>query len=235
MIKSLAETSKYCKPECYRAAKPSKKIKYICQHCGKICYATKGRGSKYCSNTCKGMGRRKRIKKTCPVCGERFYIRMSHINKKKCCSTSCSRKHNIGEKHPNYKGGQKASKKRSYNKLKHDLKYRLNARIRNGIHGCLKISVKAGRRWEDLVGYSWEQLKIRLQYTMPKGYTWDDFMTGKLHVDHIRPINSFDFSVPEDLQFQQCWALSNLQLLPASENIRKGAKYPYSYQTSLSM
>ena len=45
------------------------------------------------------------------------------------------------------------------------------------------------------------------------------------HIDHIRPVSSFYFTKIEDKEFKECWALSNLQPLWASENCSKGANF----------
>jgi hypothetical protein len=67
-----------------------------------------------------------------------------------------------------------------------------------------------------------EQLEKRLRSTMPAGYTWQDFMSGALHIDHVLPVDAFEYERPTDPGFIACWALSNLQLLPAADNLRKG-------------
>ena len=120
------------------------------------------------------------------------------------------------------------------NKRKTDLKFNLNHRMRNAIYLALKGN-KAGRKWESLVGYTVKGLKRHLQKTMPKGYNWQDFMEGKLHIDHIIPISVFNFTKPEDFDFKRCWALENLQLLPAKENIRKSNKLIKPFQPTLKL
>ena len=117
-------------------------------------------------------------------------------------------------------------------KRKTDLKYSFNNRISRAIAKALKGN-KAGRRWENLVGYTVDDLIKRLKKTMPKGYTWNDYINGKLHIDHYFPISIFNFNKPEDYDFQRCWALKNLRLLPAKENIRKKAKLEKPFQLAL--
>jgi len=105
---------------------------------------------------------------------------------------------------------------------KTDLKFNLNYRIRKVLSDCLKgKEAKAGRAWQTLVGYTLNDLLKRLKLTMPLGYTWQDYLKGKLHIDHIIPIRAFIFKKPEDEEFKQCWSLHNLRLLPAKENISK--------------
>ena len=102
------------------------------------------------------------------------------------------------------------------------LKYRVNSNIHKAIWKSLKGN-KMGRRWESLVNYTLNDLKKRLNKTMPEDNTWNDFMEGNLHIDHILPIKLFQFKTPEDKEFKQCWSLYNLRLLPAKENLSKNA------------
>lgn len=90
-------------------------------------------------------------------------------------------------------------------------------------------------RWEKLVGYNSDKLIQRLKETMPNGYGWDDVLTGKLHIDHIIPVSAFNITSPNDIDFKKCYALTNLRLLPASENLRKHAKLNEPFQPSLAM
>lgn len=93
--------------------------------------------------------------------------------------------------------------------------------------------LRKGKRWSALAGYSIDELRRHLAKTMPSGYTWDDYIAGRLHVDHIVPISVFNYSSPDDVDFKRCWAMKNLQLLPARENISKGAKLLTPFQPSL--
>jgi len=68
---------------------------------------------------------------------------------------------------------------------------------------------------------------------MPRGYVWDDYMNGKLHIDHKIPVSVFNFNKTQDIDFKKCWALKNLQLLPAIENIKKNNKLNKHFQPSL--
>ena len=115
---------------------------------------------------------------------------------------------------------------------KTDLKYNLNHRMGNAIFKALKGN-KNGRKWETLIGYSLNNLIRRLKKTMPEGYTWADYLEGKLHLDHIIPKSVFNYDTPEHPDFKHCWALNNLQLLPAKENIIKDVKLEKPFQPAL--
>jgi len=118
------------------------------------------------------------------------------------------------------------------NRRKTDLKYNINRKVGGEIYKSLKRN-KNGWHWEIIVGYTIKNLIEHLRKTMPDGYTWQDFLNGKLHMDHIIPISVFNFNDPEHPDFKKCWALENLCLLPAEENLRKNAKLTEPFQPAL--
>ena len=120
------------------------------------------------------------------------------------------------------------------NRKRTNLKHNLTCKMRLAIWHSLKGN-KKGRHWENLVGYTLKDLIRRLKRTMPKGYTWKDFMEGKLHIDHIIPIKVFNFTKSEHIGFKRCWALKNLQLLLAKENNIKRAKLDKPFQSALQL
>jgi len=109
------------------------------------------------------------------------------------------------------------------NRLRIDLKFNLSHRIKKSIWETLNRN-KNGNHWENIVGYTLKSLIKRLKTTIPKRYSWQDFLNGKLQIDHIIPIRAFVFDSPEDEEFKQCWSLGNLRLLPTEENILKKDK-----------
>ena len=115
------------------------------------------------------------------------------------------------------------------NRRSGNLKVNLSERTSNAIRRALKDE-KKGKHWEDLVGYTLVDLKKHLEKTLPEGYTWQE-----CHIDHIIPISAFNFTVPEHIDFKRCWALSNLRLLPARENIIKSNKLLRPFQPSLAV
>lgn len=99
---------------------------------------------------------------------------------------------------------------------------RMRTRLRQGVKRGLRNpdakSVTFSR-----IGYSVQDLVGRLESTMPSDASWSDFMNGRLHIDHIRPLASFDLS--DESQIIEAYALSNLQLLWARDNIRKNSMW----------
>jgi len=135
----------------------------------------------------------------------------------------------------NYKKIKKYHRIHHRDKYKTNLKFNLNKKISCLIRQTLIKGNKAGRHWETLVGYTVSDLIKRLKKTMPKGYNWNDYINGVLEIDHIIPISVFNFTKPEHIDFKRCWALSNLRLLPAKENLSKSNKLSKPFQPTLKL
>ena len=103
---------------------------------------------------------------------------------------------------------------KSKNRLSHSIGSRISRSLAAGKSGC---------HWEELVDFTIDGLIAHLESQFQPGMTWDNY--GEWHIDHIRPIASFDFTSYEDLEFKECWALDNLQPLWAKDNTRKGSKH----------
>jgi len=67
-----------------------------------------------------------------------------------------------------------------------------------------------------------EQSRLLLNKIFNLNCTQLDVIQDDFHIDHIRPISSFKYTSADDEDFKKCWALSNLQWLPADVNMSKG-------------
>lgn len=104
-----------------------------------------------------------------------------------------------------------------------DPKYKLGRCTRTALWTCLKErNVAKYRSTFKLLGYSIEELMIHLEALFTVGMTWDNY--GEWHVDHKIPMNSFQFESTDDIEFKECWKLSNLQPLWGPDNLTKGTK-----------
>ena len=101
-----------------------------------------------------------------------------------------------------------------------DLKYKINGRVSSSMSKSLK-GKNNGRYWEGVVGYNKIDLKKHLIKTIPKEYVWNDYLGGKLQIDHIIPKRAFIFDSVKDKEFKQCWSLRNLRLLTKRDNMIK--------------
>ena len=98
------------------------------------------------------------------------------------------------------------------------LKHRMSTRLRSALR-----EKKAGRSWETLLGYTLLDLITHLETRFTDGMTWERFHKGEIHIDHIRPISMYQIEAEGDAAFKDCWALSNLQPLWASDHRKKSA------------
>lgn len=70
-------------------------------------------------------------------------------------------------------------------------------------------------------GFTGRQLKAHLMSLMPNGWTFADY-GDKWEIDHIVPVSAFEYESPDDPEYKECWALSNLRPLCKFENRAKG-------------
>ena len=72
----------------------------------------------------------------------------------------------------------------------------------------------------DSTGETLSRIFLALKSQFSKYMNWKNY--GKWHVDHIRPVDSFDLKKIN--QQLECFHYTNLQRLWAQENLRKGTK-----------
>lgn len=124
-------------------------------------------------------------------------------------------------------------KNREYSRKQYStLQGRLNDSMRVMMRRSLN-GKKAGRKWEQLAGYTVTQLEKHLKGKFTENMTWELFLKGEIHIDHIIPKSVFNYEKPEDEDFKKCWALKNLQPLWAKDNLSKHAKLNKHFQPSL--
>lgn len=115
--------------------------------------------------------------------------------------------------------GECAERQRSYRRARYqgDPAYAMVARLRSRLRDALNGKAKPTSTME-LVGCSAEKLCAWIEMHFAEGMTWEN--RGKWHIDHIRPVASF-----EDPADPACWHWSNLQPLWAEDNLRKGDSF----------
>jgi hypothetical protein len=106
-------------------------------------------------------------------------------------------------------------------KIWYVIKTRVSARLRSNLAGS---GGKARRSAESLLGYTIEELSRHIERQFTKGMTWDKFMDGEIHIDHIIPVAFLKPAEINSDEFRACWALSNLQPLWAKDNREKSDK-----------
>ncbi|MBB4192796.1 hypothetical protein [Rhizobium aethiopicum] len=233
---SCKNARKMASDAAYRADNKSPPRRYLCERCG-VEGECNGRAThKFCEE-CKVIVRRERGRHqdatrrprtiigfivSCEGCGDGF--ERKHASQVLC--KPCAKKAGAERSKTwvvDNRDKVRASAKR-YNDAKRStpkghLEWTMRAAVRRAIGG----SLKAGKRTFDILGYTVDELKDHLERQFTEGMSWDNY--GDWHIDHIRPLASFEYSTPECLQFKMAWCLSNLQPLWGSENMSKGAKF----------
>lgn len=100
-----------------------------------------------------------------------------------------------------------------------DPNYRLASVLRRRLRAALKNDAKVGSA-VTLLGCTPSEAWDHLESLFTEGMTRENH--GEWHIDHVRPLSSFDLTDPE--QLAAACHYTNLQPMWAIENIRKGAK-----------
>lgn len=101
---------------------------------------------------------------------------------------------------------------------KTDVRYKLYTGLRTRLNVAIKANVKSGSAVRDL-GCSIPELKAHLERLWQPGMTWENWAINGWHIDHIRPLASFDLSDPA--QLKRACHFTNLQPLWAVDNWHK--------------
>lgn len=123
----------------------------------------------------------------------------------------------------------KAISRRKYEKHRNDIHYKLKNSISGSIYRRLKsrLSSKNNKSTFSFLPYTIEELKHHLEKLFQSGMTWENYGQFGWHIDHRKPDISFNYTSVNDKEFQECWALKNLQPLWWQDNLRKGSKLNY--------
>jgi len=186
----------------------------------KIC--SKCKKEKELTEFCKDNSRRDGLSAWCRECKKEFMKKYRIKNKEKI--KVYNKEYRLEDKEKT----KERDKKYHINRRENNLSYNLNGRMKTAIRIALKHN-KAGRHWEDLVGYSRQELKQHLEKQFIEGMTWELFMQGKIHIDHYIPQSVYSFTTAEEQDFKNCWGLKNLQPLWASDNLSKHNSLPADF------
>lgn len=114
-----------------------------------------------------------------------------------------------------------------YNRRAKKILSTVEGKLNNIMRMTIKYSLDGNKNnvaWHSLVPYTTEELKTHLESQFKEGMNWDNHTKFGWHIDHVRPITSFNITSPEDDEFKKCWSLENLQPLWWHENLKKQNK-----------
>ena len=109
-----------------------------------------------------------------------------------------------------------------YNKYHEDLNYRLTKLLRGRLHKYLKKGVRPSKAVHFL-GCSLDELRLYIEGQFLEGMSWSNWSKDGWHIDHIRPLTSFDLT--DEKQLLEAVNYKNLQPLWAEDNWKKNRFY----------
>jgi len=129
--------------------------------------------------------------------------------------------HNKDKLKINYESYKHIKNERKKERFKCDINYKLKEILRSRIRNVIKKNKKAGSAVKDL-GCTVEEFKTYLESKFQPGMTWENHGLNGWHIDHIKPLASFDLTNRQ--QFLEACHYTNLQPLWAKDNIIKSDK-----------
>ena len=196
-------------------------------------------GEKYCSHG--------RVKSYCKECVNQRRREYYQIHKESDTTNSLARYHYNSQdpdfrsrrnarqrefakeytKRPETKVLLAAAHKRYVAKMSHRMSRRLSFQVWYSLRLVLnKSDKKNGRHWQDLVGWTTEQLMAHLEVKFTDGMTWDNYGGDSgWQIDHITPRTWFKIQAVGDDEFKKCWSLDNLQPKWLKDNASKGNRF----------
>jgi len=106
-------------------------------------------------------------------------------------------------------------------KYKTDIQFKLSHNLRSRLCKAINRNQKKGSAVDDL-GCTVEQLKQHLESKFLPGMSWDNWTVDGWHIDHIKPLDSFDLT--DRNQLLEACHYTNLQPLWANDNLVKSNK-----------
>lgn len=228
-LKKEKRQSKFCCHSCYlsyrsKNVKPQKeKISNTCIKCSKQLTSRKKK-SKVCSN-CKNKTKDPE-EKTCALCNS-IFLDKSRSKNAKYCSRRCNIKagcirYSLKVKNGYYPTPPKRNRKIYRKQLyRNNINFKLSIVLRTRLNCAIKSNHKNSSAII-LLGCSISYFKAYLESKFLPGMTWENWTIDGWHIDHIKPLSSFDLTNEDELK--QACHYTNLQPLWAKSNLTKSNK-----------
>lgn len=119
-----------------------------------------------------------------------------------------------------YREANREKVRESGRKHRRTPKRRIILNLRNRLREFLRQKIG---KTKNIFGTTPDGLRQHISSQFAEGMTWENY--GKWHIDHIRPLASFDLNIKEHVLAASHY--TNLRPLWANENIKKGAAWPH--------
>lgn len=103
-----------------------------------------------------------------------------------------------------------------------DVQFKIGLCLRRRLYMAIKGMHRSGIAVREL-GCSIPEFKAYIEAKFDEGMTWDNWSKDGWHLDHIKPLQRFDLTSPEQLRI--ACHFTNLQPLWSFDNCSKGSKY----------
>jgi hypothetical protein len=107
-------------------------------------------------------------------------------------------------------------------KMMLDPAFRIKKNLRGRVYVALKRGIKSAST-VTLLGCSVDEFIAYFQSLFTEGMTWEEYLAGNIHIDHIKPCKLFDLTKEEEQK--ACFHYTNLQPLWKIDNLIKGVSY----------
>lgn len=119
------------------------------------------------------------------------------------------------------KAYREANRDKRNERYRTDVEFKISHNLRCRLREALKRNYKNGSAVKDL-GCTISQLKTYLESKFQPGMTWDNYGYYGWHIDHIKPLASFNLT--DRKQLLDACHYTNLQPLWATDNLSKNDK-----------
>ena len=190
----------------------------ICIHCGKS-YLPNSNRQKYCKN-CKNIQQLsywRNNKDKRKIIDQKRYIKNKDIILKQHKIWADKNKEHLRKYNSEYRKNRKEK----------DISFKIRLLCRTVINRCIILGSTKDKHTFDILGYTPEMLKQRLEMNFKSDMNWGNHGT-LWHIDHVKPLCKFNFVLPDGTpdyeQIRLANSLANLQPLYVEENLSKGGK-----------
>jgi len=142
-------------------------------------------------------------------------------NKEKIKAYKKANKEKISaQRKAHYEANKERLNARIRQRRKNDVQFRLRLNLRGRLNQAIKNQQKTGSAVRDL-GCTIKELMRHLEAQFTEGMSWENWALDGWHIDHIKPLASFDLT--DRKQLLEACHYTNLQPLWAKDNFSKGA------------
>ena len=111
---------------------------------------------------------------------------------------------------------------RNSKRYKDDIQFKISLCLRRRLYMAVKGMHRSGIAVREL-GCSIPEFKHHIEKLFSAGMTWDNWSIKGWHLDHKRPLASFDLT--DEIQLMIACHYTNLQPMWSTDNLKKGSNY----------